>query len=221
MIAQILLVEDEMKVAKFIKEGLTHEGYRVESVFRGETALRRLSLKKNYDLLILDLRLPGIDGFEVCRRLRKKDKQIPILILTVRDDIADKVEGLALGADDYLTKPFDFSELVARVKNLLRRKKPSKKLTVANLILDLESGRVTRGQHVVKLTPKELALLKLMMENQRRILTREEISQNVWGKKNVGKLIDITIFFLRKKVIFNFKKEPIKTIRGKGYKIED
>jgi len=219
MTAQIFLVEDEARVAKFIKEGLTLEGYRIEGVSSGEAALRRLA-KKRYGLLILDIMLPGIDGFEVCCRLRKKGNQIPILMLTVRDDITDKVKGLDLGADDYLTKPFEFSELVARVKTLLRRQEPSSKLTVENLTLSLESGNVTRGQHTAKLTPKEFELLKLMMENQGRVLTREEISQNVWGKKNIGKLVNVTIFSLRQKIAFNFKKELIKTARNKGYKIE-
>lgn len=219
MTAQILLVEDEVKVAKFIKEGLAFEGHWVESVSSGEAALRRLSHKK-YDLLILDLRLPGIDGFEVCRRLRKRGKQIPILMLTVRDAVQDKVKGLELGADDYLTKPFEFVELVARVKSLLRREVPSGKLTVGNLTLNLESGKVTRGQHPVRLTPKEFELLKFVVENQGRILTREEIGQNVWGRKNASKLVDVTIFSLRKKIAFSFKKKLIKTVRGKGYKIE-
>ena len=120
MTAQILLVEDETKVAELIKKGLVFENYCVESVSRGESALRRLS-KKNYDLLILDIYLPGIDGFEVCRRLRESGKQIPILILTVRDGIQDKVNGLQLGADDYLTKPFEPDELKARVNALFRR----------------------------------------------------------------------------------------------------
>lgn len=219
MKAQILLVEDETKVAKLIKEDLTFEGYSVESVSSGESALRRLS-QKDYDLLLLDIRLPGIDGFEVCQRLRKKGKQIPILMLTVRDDVQDKVRGLELGADDYLTKPFKFAELFARIKSLLRRKKPSKKITVSNLTLDLLSGKVTRGQHTVKLTPKEFALLKFMMTNQGEILTRQEIGQNVWGRKNAGKLVNVTMFSLRKKIAFNFKKELIKTVSGKGYKIE-
>lgn len=219
MTTQVLLVEDEIKVAKFTKDGLILEGYSVENVLSGESALRRLS-QKNYDLLILDIRLPGIDGFEVCRRLRKKGEQIPILMLTVRDDLQDKVKGLELGADDYLTKPFEFAELVARVKSLLRRKAPTKKLTVANLTLNLKNGRVTRGQHLVELSLKEFELLKFIMENQGRILNREEISQNVWGKKNVDKLVNVTIFSLRKKIAFNFKKEIVKTVKGKGYKIE-
>lgn len=219
MTAQILLVEDEAKVAKFIKEGLTLEGYWVESVSSGEAALRRVS-QKNYDLLILDIRLPGIDGFEVCQRLRKKGKGMPILMLTVRGDVKDKVKGLGLGADDYLTKPFEFAELVARVKSLLRRKTPSKKLTVGNLTLDLENGRVTRGQNPVRLTPKEFELLKFMMGNQGRVLIRQEIGQNVWEKKNIGKLVEVTIFSLRKRIAFNFKKELIKTVRSKGYKME-
>jgi len=218
MTTQILLVEDEAKVAKFIKDGLTLEGYRVESVSSGESGLRRLS-QKQYDLLILDIRLPGIDGFEVCRRLRKKGEQVPILMLTVRDDVADKVRGLGLGADDYLTKPFEFSELVARVKSLLRRKMPLKKLTAGNLTLNLESGKVARGQHAAKLTPKEFNLLKFLMGNQGRVLAREKISQKVWGRKNTENLVDVTIFSLRKKIAFNFKKELIKTVRGKGYKM--
>ena len=219
MTTQILLVEDEAKVAKFIRDGLVLEGYRIERVSSGESGLRRLS-QKQYDLLILDIRLPGIDGFEVCHRLRKKSEQVPILMLTVRDNVADKVKGLELGADDYLTKPFEFSELVARVKSLLRRKTPPKKLTAGNLILNLESGKVTRGQHTAKLAPKEFNLLKFLMENQDRVLAREEISQKVWGRKNTGNLIDVTIFSLRKKIAFGFKKEPIKTVRGKGYKME-
>lgn len=220
MTVQILLVEDEKKVAKLIKEGLTLENYWVESVLSGESALRRLS-KKTYDLLILDIRLPGIDGFKLCHRLRKKGIQIPILMLTVRDDIDDKVKGFALGANDYLTKPFELAELMARIKNLLRQKRPFKKLTVANLTLNLRNCKVIRGQHLAHLTPKQFILLKFMMENKERVLTREEISQKVWGKKNVGKLVDVNIFSLRKKVAFGFKKELIKTIRGKGYKIEN
>ena len=219
MKAQILLVEDEIKMAKLIKEGLALENYWVESVLSGESCLRRLA-KKNYDLIILDIRLPGIDGFEVCRRLRKRGKKIPILMLTVRNDTQDKIRGLGLGADDYLTKPFDFAELVARVKSLLRRNSPPKKLIVGNLILDLNSNKAIRGQHIVKLTSKEFNLLQFLMENKNRVLSREKISQNVWGKKNVRKLVDVNIFSLRKKIAFNFKKELIKTIRGKGYKIE-
>lgn len=220
MIAQLLLVEDEIKVAKFIRQSLTLEGYWIESVSSGESAFRRIS-QKNYDLLILDIRLPGIDGFEVCRRLRKNGKQTPILMLTVRDNIQDKVRGLALGADDYLTKPFELIELIARVKSLLRRNNPSKKLTAGNLVLDLKNNNVVRGQRVARLTPKEFSLLQFLMKNKNKVLTRKEIGQKVWGEENVGKLADVTIFSLRKKIAFNFKKKPIKTVRGKGYKIED
>lgn len=219
MTAQILLVEDEPKVAKFIKESLNLEAYQVESILSGELALRRLS-KRNYDLLILDIRLPGIDGFKLCHRLRKKGKQIPILMLTVRDNVDDKVKGFALGADDYLTKPFELAELMARVRNLLRQKRPARKLRAGNLILDLASGKVIRGQHVVKLTAKEFNLLQFLMKNKDKVLARKQIGQKVWGRKNVGKLVDVTIFSLRKKISFNFKKKLIKTVRGKGYKIE-
>lgn len=216
----ILLVEDEPKVTKFIKKSLSLEGWHVETTSTGESCLRRLA-KKRYDLVILDIRLPGINGFKVCRRLRRKGRQVPILMLTVRNSLKDKVKGLNLGADDYLTKPFELAELSARIKNILRRKKPPKKLKIANLSLDLGKNSLSRGQHQIKLTPKEFKLLKFLMKNKNKTLSRKQISRAVWQKKDVRKLVNVTIFSLRKKIASGFKKKLIKNVCSKGYKIED
>lgn len=221
---RILVVEDEKKVASFIKKGLQEEHYAVDIAYDGEEGLALAQINE-YDLILLDIMLPKLDGMEVLRRIRRNGFGVPILILTAKDSVEDIVTGLDTGSDDYLTKPFSFAELVARVRALLRRKAKEKTdiLTIGDLSLSTSTHRVKRGTREIELTPKEYALLEYFMRNPNRILTRTLITEHVWDyhfdpETNV---IDVYVNYLRKKIDQGFEKKLIHTIRGSGYMMKD
>ena len=221
---RILLVEDEEKVSRFIVRGLAAEGFAVDAAAEGHTGLD-LATTFDYDLIILDLMLPGLSGTEVLRRTRADNHRVPILMLTARDAVADKVEHLESGADDYLTKPFAFAELMARVKALLRRgsvERPSV-LRVADLDLDRLSQQVRRAGRRIELTAKEYALLEYLMANASRVLSRTMIVDHVWDQSFDGatNIVDVYVRHLRSKVDDGHDKKLIRTVRGVGYKISD
>ncbi|MCB2166606.1 MAG: response regulator transcription factor [Deltaproteobacteria bacterium] len=217
---RILLVEDEQKVASFVKKGLEEEGYAVDLAADGEAGLL-MALDDVHDLIILDINLPQKDGIEVLRTLRRKKKTTPVLLLTIRAAIEDKVIGLDTGADDYLTKPFAFQELLARARALLRRRTDAELpvLKVADLTLDPSSRLVARGEETIELTAKEFSLLDYFMRNQGRVLTRAMISEHVWDYSfdTETNVIDVYVNYLRKKIDTGHNPKLIHTVRGVGY----
>jgi heavy metal response regulator len=217
---RILIVEDEKKVAAFIKKGLEEETYAVDIATDGEEGLH-LGEQNPYDLIILDLMLPKINGLDILSHLRAKKIETPILLLTAKDSVEDKVEGLNQGADDYLTKPFAFSELLARIRVLLRRGKTEAKTTleIADLTLDLVSHKVNRGNEEIELTGKEYSLLEYFMRNQEKVLTRTMIAEHVWDYNfdTFTNVIDVYVNHLRKKIDKNFPAKLLHTLRGVGY----
>ena len=221
---RILVVEDEEKVASFIRKGLEEERYAVDLAPDGEEGLA-LAQVNPYDLIVLDLMLPKLDGFKVLGRLREEGVHTPVLVLTARDRLDDKVRGLDLGADDYLTKPFAFSELLARMRALLRRGKPTRSptLTVADLTLDPASRRVTRAGQTIELTAKEYALLEYFLRHAGQVLTRTMISEHVWDQSfdSYTNVIDVYVNYLRKKIDQGFHPKLIHTVRGVGYVLRE
>ncbi|HQO57608.1 MAG TPA: response regulator transcription factor [Candidatus Omnitrophota bacterium] len=221
---RILLVEDEVKIANFIERGLKEENYIVDVASDGEKAMF-LAETNPYDLIILDIMLPQIDGLTICRELRKKKINIPILMLTAKDRVRDKVLGLNAGADDYLAKPFDFEELAARISALLRRNRDDKTgiLKVADLELDQIRHKVKRAGREIQLSSKEFALLEYLMLNADHVVTRTTISEHVWHEDfdSFTNVIDVFISFLRNKIDKDFSKPLIHTIHGKGYMIRE
>lgn len=220
---RILVAEDEGELNRLIRCTLEDEGYAVDAVLDGQSALDYLQAGE-YDAVILDIMMPKLDGLTVLRRYRSGGGRSPVIFLTARDAIDDRVEGLDSGADDYLVKPFSFAELLARVRVLLRNKgeQKSNTLTVADLTLDLSSHRVTRGGKEIELSSKEFAILEYMMLNEETILSRESFRNHVWswdyeGESNV---VDVYIRFLRKKIDDGFEKKLIQTVRGSGYMIK-
>ena len=217
---RILIVEDEKKVAAFIKKGLEEETYAVDVAMDGEEGLHH-GEQNQYDLIILDLMLPKINGLEILSILRSKKIETPILLLTAKDSVDDKVEGLNQGADDYLTKPFAFSELLARIRVLLRRGKAETKTTleIADLKLNLVSHKVNRGNEEIELTGKEYSLLEYFMRNQEKVLTRTMIAEHVWDYNfdTFTNVIDVYVNHLRKKIDKNFSTKLLHTLRGVGY----
>jgi heavy metal response regulator len=220
----ILVVEDEVKITRFIKKGLEMEHYTAETAYDGEEALEKAEIN-NYDLIILDLMIPKIDGVEVCRRLRESKVETPIIMLTAKDTVEDRVKGLDAGADDYLIKPFAFGELLARIRALLRREKSvhSTKLQVADLIMDPATHEVYRGDKELKLSSKEYRLLDYMMRRPGHVCTRTMIGEHIWGYnfKDDSNVIDVYISYLRKKIDSGFKQKLIHTVRDVGYKVQD
>ena len=221
---RILLVEDEEKVSRFIVRGLTAQSFAVDAAPDGRSGLE-LATTYNYDLIILDLMLPGLNGTEVLRRIRRDNHRVPILMLTARDAVADKVEHLEAGADDYLTKPFAFAELMARIKALLRRgsvDRPSV-LRVADLEVDRLSQQVRRASRRIELTAKEYALLEYLIANAGRVLSRTMIIDHVWDQSFDGatNIVDGYVRHLRNKVDDGHEAKLIRTVRGVGYKISD
>src|SRR2546425_8879459 len=219
---RILLVEDESKVARFIARGLSADCFAVDTVADGNSGLE-LAAAYQYDLIILDLMLPGMSGTEILRHLREKDTNVPVLVLSARDAVADKVGHLELGADDYLTKPFALAELLVRVKALLRRGPVSRAsvIRVGDLELDRLSRRVTRGGHLIELTVKEYALLEYLMSNAGRVLSRSMIIEHVWDQSfdGITNIVDVYVRHLRDKVDDAHEHKLIKTVRGVGYAI--
>jgi len=217
---RILVIEDEVKIAQFIKRGLKEEGYAVDVANDGEEGHFMMS-SNEYDVIILDLMLPKTDGLTLCRNLRKEGNQTPIIMLTAKDTVKDKVKGLDSGADDYLPKPFAFEELLARVRVLLRKKdsRVQTQLKVEELTLDLLTHKVTRGDREIELTVKEYALLEYLMRNAGNIVTRTMISEHVWDINfdTFTNVIDVYINYLRNKIDTGFENKMIHTVRGKGY----
>lgn len=217
---RILLVEDEVKMASFIARGLKEEDYVVDVANDGEKALFQAEINP-YDLIILDVMLPVKDGITVCRELRSKKINVPILMLTSKDRVRDKVLGLNSGADDYLAKPFDFEELSARISALLRRNRDDKTgiLKVADLELDQLRHKVKRAGKEIQLSSKEFALLEYLMLNANHVITRTTISEHVWHEDfdSFTNVIDVFISFLRTKIDKGSDKPLIHTIHGKGY----
>jgi heavy metal response regulator len=217
---RLLVVEDEKKVASFIKQGLEEEGYAVDVALNGEEGLG-MALDRVHDLVILDISLPKMDGFQVLKKLRQQKVNTPVLLLTVRATIEDKVLGLDAGADDYLTKPFAFQELVARVRALLRRRAEAGPaiLQIGELSLDPARRIVSRGGEKIDLTSKEFALLEYFMRNPGRVLTRTMIIEHVWNYDfdTMTNIIDVYVNYLRKKIESGPGAKLIHTVRGVGY----
>jgi two-component system, OmpR family, copper resistance phosphate regulon response regulator CusR len=218
---KLLIVEDEPKTADYLKRGLSEAGF-VADIARTGTDGLHLALTESYDLVILDVMLPGVDGWEVLRSVRAAGSDTPVLFLTARDDVDDRVRGLELGADDYLIKPFSFAELLARVRTLLRRGKTPhalEKLAVADLELDLLHRRVTRAGNRIDLTAKEFALLELLMRRHSEVLPRSLIASQVWDMNfdSDTNVIDVAVRRLRAKIDDQFDAKLIQTVRGMGY----
>lgn len=217
---RILVVEDEAKVASFIQRALEAEQHAVDTEADGDNGLAR-ALAQSYDLIVLDVMLPKRDGIAVVRDLRARGSTLPILLLTARSSVDDKVSGLDAGADDYLVKPFAVAELVARVRALLRRNTPGAPpvLTVADLRLDPATREVTRGRQRIELTAKEYALLEFFLRNQGRVLSRALIAQHVWGVEfdTFTNVIDVYVNYLRRKIDAGFAPTLLHTVRGAGY----
>ena len=221
----ILLVEDEPKVAAFIKKGLEEQFHQVKLAYDGNMG-RKLALVEDFELVILDAVLPELNGFEVCKQIRKFKKELPILMLSALGTVNDKVNGLESGADDYLTKPFHFEELLARIKALDRRRTivlPGTVYEVADLQMDCYRKTITRAGNMIILTVKEFTLLEVLMYNKNRVLSRTYIAESVWGINfNRGtNLIDVYINYLRIKIDKGYDRQLIQTIIGMGYMIRD
>lgn len=218
---RICLIEDEQKVASFITKGLEEQGYHVKTAGDGATA-HKLLQQEQFDLLIMDVMLPDTNGIDLCRSVRQKDTHTPILILTALNQVHDKVAGLKAGADDYLVKPFHFSELLARMEALMRRNKSTEEnhqLSFDDLSLDTWSKTAERAGKKITLTAKEYTLLELFMQNPNKILSREYIAEKVWeiGFDTGTNFIDVYVNYLRKKIEKDFKSKLIHTVIGMGY----
>ena len=220
----ILVVEDEIKITRFIKKGLEMEHYTVEIAYDGKEALEKAEIN-NYDLIILDIMLPKIDGLEVCKKLREAKIETPIIMLTAKNTVEDRIKGLDAGADDYLVKPFSFGELLARIRALLRREKTVKstKLQVGDLTLNPATHEIFRGNKEISLSSKEYRLLDYMMRRPGYVCTRTMIGEHIWGYnfKDDSNVIDVYISYLRRKIDKGFKIRLIHTVRDVGYKIQD
>ncbi|MEA5579422.1 response regulator transcription factor [Anabaena sp. UHCC 0451] len=221
----ILLVEDEVKLARFIELELSYEGYQVSVAYDGLTALTA-ARELNLDLIILDWMLPGVSGLEICRRLRSTGDQVPIILLTAKDEVSDRVAGLDAGADDYVVKPFSVEELLARVRAHLRRSKETDStdiLTFADLSLNRRTREVYRGQRLIELTAKEFDLLDYLLTHPRQVITRDRILEEVWGYDFMGdsNIIEVYIRYLRLKLEANNEKRLLQTVRGVGYVLRD
>jgi DNA-binding response OmpR family regulator len=211
---------DEPTIIEFLRTGLSYEGFRAVTATDGRTDLR-LASEQEFALVILDLMLPDLDGFEVCRRLRARGREVPIIMLTARKEIPDKVAGLGLGADDYVTKPFSFEELLARIQAVLRRRgtvRESNVLSAAGLTLNPDTHEVYKGGEMLDLTPIEFALLELFMRHPRRVFTRETLLNRIWGFDHAGdtNVVDVHISHLRQK-IGESSRRVIRTVYGLGY----
>jgi DNA-binding response OmpR family regulator len=223
---RILLVEDDKRISDFVERGLKAEGYAVDVARCGQDAID-IASEGQFQAIILDLGLPDINGREVCERLRKLGLDTPILMLTARDAVQDKVTGLRSGADDYMTKPFAFEELLARIEVLVRRrsgeiKLDSKELQLSDLQLNVDTHEVKRGDTVIDLTPKEFALLECFMRMPGKVLSRTRILEQVWGYSAdpLTNVVDVYIRQLRRKIDDDFELKLLKTVRGYGYKMD-
>lgn len=221
---RVLVAEDDVKMAGLLRRGLEEEGYAVDVARTGPEAIWA-GTENPYDAILLDVMLPEVDGLEVCRQLRAGNRWAPVLMLTARDAVPDRVAGLDAGADDYLTKPFSFSELLARLRAVLRRGRSERPavLRAGDLALDPATKRVMRGRAEVDLTPTEFALLELLLRHPGEVLTRTRIIEHVWdfaydGDSNV---VDVYVRYLREKVDRPFGRRSIETVRGSGYRLRD
>ncbi|MFK7693584.1 response regulator transcription factor [Paenibacillus sp. HJGM_3] len=220
---KIVVIDDDAKITSMLKRSLAFEGYAVTTASNGQEGLRLL-LQEEPSLIVLDVMMPQIDGWEVCRRIREGGSEVPILMLTAKDEVSDRVKGLDIGADDYLIKPFALEELLARVRSLLRRRAdkaetPSHRLQVEDVMLDLDTREVKRGANSIELTTKEFDLLHLFMQNPRRVLSRDLIMEKVWGYDYSGEsnVLEVYIALLRQKLEEHGDKRIIQTVRGAGY----
>jgi len=219
----ILIVEDENKISSFIKKGLEMEHYTAELSFDGEDALKKIEVN-DYDLIILDILLPKIDGFAVAKKIRKQKIDTPILMLTAKDSVEDKVNGLDSGADDYLVKPFALEELLARIRSLLRRDKQVRRTTleIEDLMLDPASHEVKRADKIINLSSKEYRILEYLMRHPNQVCTRTMIAEHIWGYNfdKQSNIIDVYLAYLRRKIDKDHPRKLIHTVRGIGYKIK-
>jgi two-component system, OmpR family, copper resistance phosphate regulon response regulator CusR len=223
---KILLVEDEKKIAEALKKGLTENQYHVEVAYDGLVG-KKLFFTNTFDLTILDINLPGMSGYDLCKEIRSRNQQMPIIMLTALNGIDDKIEGFDAGADDYVVKPFDFKELLVRIRALLKRLRQNVPvgniLSIADLVMNLDSKEVTRGGNPIVLTAKEFQLLEYLVKNKNRVVSRADIALNVWDidfdtKTNV---IDVYVTFLRKKVDRDYPNKLIHTQVGMGYILKE
>jgi DNA-binding response OmpR family regulator len=222
---QILIVEDEEKITNFLRRGLLEENYAVDISRDGDDALYKFDINE-YDVIILDLMIPKIDGVKVCRKIREKNTNIPILMLTAKDSVENKIAGLDAGADDYVTKPFSFSELVARIRALLRRgnKADPTILKIANLELNPATKTAKRGNKLITLTAREYGLLEYFMRHQNIVLTKTQLLEHVWDYNYDGlsNIVETYVKYIRQKIsTVSRDKELIHTLRGSGYIMKD
>ena len=220
---RVLLVEDEAKLARLVARGLTERGDQVTIAGTGEEALTSVAGEEEYDVILLDVRLPDMEGFEVCRRLRRSRVWTPVLMLTARNAVADRITGLDSGADDYLGKPFVFDELLARMRALARRgpvPRPTV-LEVGDLRLDPASRRVTRGDVEIDLSARELALLEALMRRPEQVLSRDQLLAHAWGDahETSSNVVDVYVRYLREKIDRPFGADSLRTVRGLGYRL--
>lgn len=223
---RLLIVEDEIHLLDVIKKRLKKENYSVDGCMDGLEAMEYIKMTP-YDGIILDIMLPGIDGIEILKRMREQGIGTPVLLLTARDSIADRVKGLDTGADDYLVKPFAFEELLARIRVMMRRhnveNSPAEVLSVGDLTFNILSKEVKRGETAIDLSAKEAAILEYMMRNKGIVLSREQIEQHVWDYDYMGgsNMVDVYIRYLRKKIDDAYEKKLIHTVRGSGYVLKE
>ena len=220
---KILIIEDDLKIINFLKKGLEEECYIVDSSTNGDEGLYLASVNE-YDLILLDIMLPIKDGIEVCKALRASKNETPIIMLTAKDSIEDKIKGLDIGANDYLAKPFSFAELLARIRVQLRTTNSSQtKISIADLVLDLLNKTAVRANENITLTAKEFALLEYLIKNKDRVLSETTINSALssFEDSNISNIVNVYIYRLRNKIDKNFDNKLIKTVRGIGFKISD
>jgi two-component system OmpR family response regulator len=219
---RVLIVEDEVRLAETIRRGLVAEGFVVETEHTGPDGLWAAT-HGGYDLMVLDIMLPGLNGYDVCKEIRRRDNWIPILMLTAKDGEFDHVDALDLGADDYLTKPFSYAILVARLRALARRGRPVRPtaLTAGDLVLNPATHEVSRGEEQISLTPREFGLLQFLMRHRGEVMSKVEILENVWDAQYHGdeNVVEVYVGYLRRKVDQPFGRKAIETLRGVGYRL--
>ena len=220
---RILVADDEAKIAQFIRKGLKEDGYAVDVASDGDEALQ-LALQEDYDAVVLDIMLPGMDGISVLKKLRSSRPDMPVMLVSARDSVSDKVRGLDAGADDYLTKPFAFDEFLARVRALLRpRVRPDSSLVYADLVLDLRTHKASRSGQPVELSNREYSLLEYLLRNADQVVTRTMIANHVWDLNfdTDTNIVDVYVAYLRKKIDDGRDSRLIRTVRGRGYILSD
>jgi two-component system copper resistance phosphate regulon response regulator CusR len=223
---RVLIIEDDEKTARAVVSGLEGGGFSAAAAYSGEEGLSLLNAE-SFDMLVLDWMLPGLDGIEILKTLRSRGSKTPVLLLTARDGVEDRVLGLESGADDYLVKPFAFAELLARIRSLLRRASPAEALkkTVADLMVDLEARRVSRAGEPIELTPREFDLLAYLLRQPGQVVTREMLARDVWGETNrltpLDNVIDVHIAHMRRKVDEGRASKLIHTVRGVGFVLRE